>query len=68
MTDTEMKAPTMRVRFLRDYDYVPSGAPRSIVAYKANTKPTVKREAGEAAIANGAAVEIAPPKRVRGRT
>ncbi|MBI1405705.1 MAG: hypothetical protein GC145_06220 [Caulobacter sp.] len=55
--------PAMRVRFLKDFDYVPGGAPRTLVAYRAGTEHTVKREAGEAAIAKGHAVRIAVPRR-----
>ncbi len=53
----------MRVKFSRDYDYIPSGEPRVTLAYKAGTEETVKQEAGEAAIKAGAAeaVEAAPP-------
>lgn len=48
----------MKVRFLRAYDYVPSGAPRVTIAYRADMELTVKRECGEAAVACGAAVEV----------
>lgn len=50
----------MRVRFTHDYDYTPSGERRVTIAYKAGQELTVKREAGEAAVAAGKAVEIAP--------
>jgi hypothetical protein len=50
----------MRVRFIADYDYTPSRERRVTIAYKAGSELTVKREAGEAAIAAGAAEEIRP--------
>jgi hypothetical protein len=53
----------MRVEFTRDYDYTPSAARRSTVAYKAGDVATVKRECGEAAVKAGAAHEVAPAKR-----
>ena len=49
----------MKVRFLRPFDYVPSGAPRVTVTYPAGLEMTVKRECGEAAVACGAAEEVA---------
>lgn len=49
----------MRVHFTRDYDYVPSGSPMTLIAYRAGTTATVKRECGEAAIAAGAAEDRA---------
>lgn len=51
----------MRVRFSHDFDYTPSGEPRVTIAYLAGMEETVKREAGEAAVAAGKAVEIAHP-------
>lgn len=53
----------MRVRFTDDYDYVPSGHPRVLIAYRKGMDLTVKREAGEAAVAAGKAVEIKAPRR-----
>lgn len=53
----------MRVKFNRDYDWTPPDAPASLVAYPEGYEGTVKREAGEAAVAAGAAVELDPPKR-----
>lgn len=56
----------MRVKFVRDYDYIPSGEVRSTLAYRADGgvngdgEYTVKKEAGEAAVATGAAVELPP--------
>lgn len=50
----------MRVRFTKDYDYTPSGERRVLIAYKAGMELTVKREAGEAAIAAGRAKEVEP--------
>lgn len=48
----------MRVRFLSDHDYTPSGERRTTFAYFAGQELTVKRECGEAAVALGKAVEI----------
>ena len=48
----------MRIKFNANYDYTPSGERRVTIAYKAGTTLTVKREAGEAAIAAGAGVEV----------
>lgn len=45
----------MRLRFTRDFDYVPSGQPRCTVGFKSGMIETVKRECGEAALAAGAA-------------
>lgn len=50
----------MRIKFIGDYDYTPSGERRVTIAYKAGMTLTVKREAGEAAIAAGAGVEVKP--------
>ncbi len=59
----------MRVKFNRDFDYVPSGEPRVTLAYTTDGGPngdgeyTVKRECGEEAVAAGAAEEVpAPPQ------
>lgn len=48
----------MRVKFTRDFDYTPTQERRVTIAYKAGQEFTVKREAGEAAIRAGAAIEI----------
>ena len=48
----------MRVKFSKDYDYTPSGERRVTIAYKAGMELTVKREAGEAAIAAHCAAEV----------
>lgn len=49
----------MRVQFSKDYYYTPSGERRVTFHYKASDKAvTVKREAGEAAVAGGFAVEV----------
>lgn len=50
----------MRIKFLADYDYTPSQERRVTIAYKAGQELTVKREAGEAAIAAGSAEEVEP--------
>lgn len=50
----------MRVRFTKDYDYTPSQERRVTIAYKEGMELTVKREAGEAAIAAGRAEEVEP--------
>jgi len=57
----------MRVKFERDYDHTwPS---RAVTAYKAGYEGTVRREAGEAAVAAGAAKELSeatpPAKRTK---
>lgn len=52
----------MRVRFLRDFDWPPTGPWHT--AYKADPQPiTVKRECGEAAVEAGAAEEVDGPNR-----
>ena len=53
----------MRVKFLANYDYTPSAERRTTFAYFAGQEETVKRECGEAAIAAGAAEEIAAPSK-----
>ncbi|WP_313045531.1 hypothetical protein [Brevundimonas sp.] len=59
----------MRVRFTEPYDYTPSEEPRVQMAYSptggANKdgEYTVRQECGEAAVAQGKAVELAAPKR-----
>lgn len=50
----------MRVRFIGDFDYTPSGERRVTIAFKAGMVLTVKREAGEAALALGLAEEVEP--------
>lgn len=51
----------MRVRFSQDFDYTPSKERRVTIAYKAGWEGTVKREAGEAAVALGCADELTDP-------
>jgi hypothetical protein len=51
----------MRVRFSRDFMYTPTGERRISLKYRAGAEYTVKREAGEAAVKAGAAVELKPP-------
>lgn len=59
----------MRVKFTQDFAYRPSGERRVTILYRADGGPdqdgsyTVKREAGEAAIAVGAAHEIKASKK-----
>lgn len=48
----------MRVKFSADYHYTPSLERRLTYAYKAGEEYTVKREAGEAAVAAGVAKEV----------
>ncbi|MVB04165.1 hypothetical protein GN325_20590 [Agrobacterium vitis] len=49
----------MRVRFLEDYDYSPSGlGNRVTIAYKAGMDLVVKKECGQAAISAGKAVDV----------
>ena len=55
----------MRVRFTRDYDYTPSGERRVTIAYKCGMDLTVKREAGEAAIAASCAEQLEAPARCK---
>lgn len=50
----------MRIQFTKDFDYTPSAERRVTIAYKAGMTETVKREAGEAAIAAGAGREVKP--------
>ena len=50
----------MRVKFTADFDYTPSAERRVTIAYEAGQELTVKREAGEAAIAAGRAEEVEP--------
>lgn len=50
----------MRVKFSKDFDYTPSQERRVLIAYKAGMELTVKREAGEAAVAAGRAEEVEP--------
>jgi len=53
----------MRVMFTEDFDYTPSGEPAVQIAYKAGMELTVKREAGDAAVAAGRAKELPAPPR-----
>jgi len=50
----------MRVKFSKDFDYTPTKERRVTIAYKAGMELTVKREAGEAAVAAGRAEEVEP--------
>jgi hypothetical protein len=45
----------MRVRFLRDFDFIPSRKPGVTIAYRAGSVFLVTRECGQAAIKAGAA-------------
>lgn len=51
------------VRFLTDYRYTPSANRRACIKYRAGSEYSVRRECAVAAIAAGAAEEIAVPKR-----
>lgn len=53
----------MHVRFTDDFDYTPSDDHRILIEYRKGHELTVRREAGEAAIAAGKAVEIKAPVR-----
>lgn len=59
----------MRVRFTEPFDYVPAEEPRVLVAYSPSGgaakdgEYTVRRECGEAAVAQGKAVEVKAPSR-----
>ena len=58
----------MRVQFVEQYDYRPSGDPRVIVRYRADGGPakdgvyTVKRECGGAAVAAKKAKVVRAPR------
>lgn len=55
----------MRVRFLADFDFRPPELKRrSIIVYKRGMELTVRRVCGEAAVAQGKAVEVPVPMRV----
>jgi len=56
----------MRVRFTDDFDYTPADDHRILIEYRKGHELTVKREAGEAAVAAGKAVEIKTPVRKTG--
>lgn len=47
-----------RVEFTDDFDYRPSIAPRSLVAYKKGMTVTVRRECADQATAQGKAIEL----------
>lgn len=49
----------MKVRFLRPWPYTPSRNRQVTLEYPAGFEGTVKRECGEAAVAAGAAEELA---------
>lgn len=53
----------MRVRILRDRDLTPSEERRITVAYRQGMELTVKRDWGEAMVADGDAEEIEAPAR-----
>lgn len=59
----------MRVRFTAPFDYTPSEEPRVLIAYSPSGgadkdgEYTVRRECGEAAVAQGKAVEVKAPFR-----
>ena len=53
----------MRVRFTDEFDYTPSADHRILIEYRKGHELTVRREAGEAAVAAGKAVEIKAPVR-----
>lgn len=48
----------MRVKFTDDYRYVPTEDRRVTVRFKKGYEGTVRREAGEAAVAAGKATEV----------
>lgn len=53
----------MRIKLLRDRDFTPKDERRITVAYKDGGEYTVKREWGEAMVADGDAEEIDAPSR-----
>ncbi|ALJ08237.1 hypothetical protein [Brevundimonas sp. DS20] len=53
----------MRVRFTDDFPYTPADNHRVLIEYRKGHELTVKREAGEAAVAAGKAVEVKAPAR-----
>jgi len=53
----------MRVRILRSRDFTPADNRRITVAYKAGYELTIKREWGEALVAEGDAEELEAPAR-----
>lgn len=54
----------MRVRFLSRFDFVPPEKKgRVSIVYKAGMEMTVRRCCGEAAVAQGKAVEVPAPMR-----
>lgn len=53
----------MRVRFTDDFDYTPSDDHRILIEYRKGHELPVRREAGEAAVAAGKAVEVKVPVR-----
>lgn len=59
----------MRVRFTAPFDYTPVKEPRALIAYSPTGGEekdgvyTVRRECGEAAVAQGKAVEVEAPSR-----
>ncbi|MGH6979041.1 MAG: hypothetical protein ACRED4_07100 [Brevundimonas sp.] len=53
----------MRVRMKRTRNFTPPEERRITVKYREKQEYTVKREWGEALVADGDAVEIEPPKR-----
>ena len=55
---------TMRVRFLRDFDWSPPAKPMVTIARLADQECTVTRAHGVAALAAKAAVTIETPKRI----
>lgn len=48
----------MRVRFLRDFNFIPSGKPSVTIGYRAGSVFLVTRECGAAAIKAGAAEKV----------
>ena len=53
----------MRVRFTDDFPYTPTDDHRILIEYRKGHELTVKREAGEAAVAQGKAVAVKAPSR-----
>ncbi|RYE57626.1 MAG: hypothetical protein EOP20_07140 [Hyphomicrobiales bacterium] len=62
------KEDDMHVRFTANFDYTPSEDRRSTIAYKKGFEGSVRRECGEAAIAEKKAEEIVAPAREEAET
>lgn len=57
----------MRVMFTKTRNWTPPEERRITVKYRAGQEYTVKRDWGEAMVAEGYAVEVDPPKRAEAK-